>query len=90
MNDNELFKEYPDVITIIDLQAMLHIGRNTAYKMLQDNSIVSIRIGKKYIIPKTSVVNFVAEGTKKMNCAKSIPNDIMSLDMIGCSNERSM
>ena len=61
----EMFKEYPDIITILDLQAMLHIGRNAAYKLLQDNSIVSIRVGKKYIIPKSSVTNFVTEGVKK-------------------------
>lgn len=61
----EMFKDYPDIITIIDLQAMLHIGRNAAYKLLKDNSIVSIRVGKKYIIPKASVANFIAEGVKK-------------------------
>lgn len=61
----EMFKEYPDIITIIDLQAMLHIGRNAAYKLLQDNSIVSIRVGKKYIIPKASVASFITEGVQK-------------------------
>jgi excisionase family DNA binding protein len=61
----EMFKEYPDIITILDLQTMLHIGRNAAYKLLQDNSIVSIRVGKKYIIPKASVANFITEGVKK-------------------------
>ena len=68
-NQNEhsadMFKDYPDIITILDLQAMLHIGRNAAYKLLQDNSIVSIRVGKKYIIPKASVANFVTEGMQK-------------------------
>lgn len=58
-NSIDIFKDYPDVITIDDLQSMLHIGRNTAYKMLQDNIIKTLKIGKKYIIPKTSVVNFV-------------------------------
>lgn len=61
----EMFKEYPDIITIIDLQAMLHIGRNAAYKLLQDKSIVSIRVGKKYIIPKASVANFITGGVQK-------------------------
>lgn len=64
-HSTEMFKDYPDIITIIDLQAMLHIGRNAAYKLLQDNSIVSIRVGKKYIIPKASVANFVTEGMQK-------------------------
>ena len=61
----EMFRDYPDIITIIDLQAMLHIGRNAAYKLLQDNSIVSIRVGKKYIIPKASVSSFITEGVQK-------------------------
>ena len=64
-NSTELFKDYPDIVTILDLQAMLHIGRNAAYKLLQDNSIVSVRVGKKYIIPKSSVANFITEGVKK-------------------------
>ena len=55
-----MFVDYPDVITIDDLQDMLHIGRNTAYKMLQDDMIKTFRIGKKYIIPKVSVINFVS------------------------------
>lgn len=64
-HSTEMFKDYPDIITILDLQTMLHIGRNAAYKLLQDESIVSIRVGKKYIIPKTSVSNFVMEAVKK-------------------------
>lgn len=65
MNDTQTFTNYPDVITIIDLQTMLGIGRNTAYKLLADKSISAIRIGKKYIIPKISVINFLAEGVQK-------------------------
>ena len=37
-NYNEIFKDYPDVITVEDLQNM---------------------IGKKYIIPKQSVIEFI-------------------------------
>lgn len=64
-NGIELFKDYPDIITMVDLASMLHVGRSTAYKLLQDNSIKSIRVGKKYIIPKSSVIDFVLEGVKK-------------------------
>lgn len=59
IQNNEIFRDYPDVVTIDDLQSMLHIGRNTAYKLLQDNIIKTLKVGKRYIIPKTSVVNFV-------------------------------
>lgn len=55
-----MFVDYPDVVTIDELQSMLHVGRNTAYKLLQDDMIKTLRIGKRYIIPKVSVINFVS------------------------------
>lgn len=58
-NYTDMFKDYPDVITVDDLQNMLHIGRNTAYGMLKDGAIKTIKIGKKYIIPKQSVIEFI-------------------------------
>lgn len=55
----EYFSEYPDLIKIEDIMNMLEIGRNSAYKLLQNGSIKTIRVGKKYIIPKRSVVDFL-------------------------------
>lgn len=57
---SNIFKNYPDVVTVDDLQAMLHIGRNAAYGLLQSGSIATIRVGKKYVIPKISVINFLS------------------------------
>lgn len=56
---HDIFTDYPDVVTPEDLQEMLHIGRSMAYSLLQDQKIKSLRIGKKYIIPKDSVINFL-------------------------------
>lgn len=61
MSDGTLFSEYPDVITVDDLQNMLKIGRNSAYDILKTGMIKTIKIGKKYIIPKQSVINFLAD-----------------------------
>lgn len=58
-NYTDIFKNYPDVITIGDLQEMLHIGRNTAYGILKDGTIKAVKIGKRYIIPKISVIEFL-------------------------------
>lgn len=58
-NNKDIFKNYPDVVTVEDLQNMLHIGRNTAYGILKDGAIKTIKIGKKYIIPKQSVIEFI-------------------------------
>ncbi len=41
---------------------MLHIGRNKAYELINTNVIESKRIGKKHIIPKIRVIEFLMNG----------------------------
>lgn len=53
------FEEYPDIVTPEDIQKMLRIGRNSVYDLLKQGKIKSLRVGKKYLIPKTSVINFL-------------------------------
>ena len=53
--------DYPDVITIDDLCEILHIGKLKAYELLQEQIIKNRRIGKKFIIPRQSVQNFIDE-----------------------------
>ena len=55
----DIFKDYPDVVTPSDLQVMLNIGRNTVYTILQEGLIRTIKVGKKYIIPKQNVIDFL-------------------------------
>lgn len=55
-----MFNDYPDIITIEQLMTMLRIGKSSAYALLQQNKINHVRIGRKYIIPKQSVVGFVS------------------------------
>lgn len=55
-----MFKSYPDVLEVEEVQKMLRIGRNAIYKLLKKGDIKSLRVGKKYIIPKTSVINFLS------------------------------
>ena len=58
-NCNNIFSEYPDVVNIDDLTKMLNIGRNKAYELIHTNAIQSIRIGRKHIIPKFRVIEFL-------------------------------
>lgn len=53
------FEEYPDIVTPDDIQKMLRIGRNSVYDLLKQGKIKSLRVGKKYLIPKTSMINFL-------------------------------
>lgn len=60
----KMLENYGDVITPKDLCKILRIGTNTAYLILQNKTIPSIRIGNKYIIPKASVINFLNDCLK--------------------------
>lgn len=53
------FNNYPDIVTPEDIQKMLRLGRNSVYNLLKQGKIKSLRVGKKYLIPKTSVINFL-------------------------------
>ena len=55
----EMFENYPDVLKVEELMQMLHIGRNRVYELLSTNAIRSIKLGRRYIIPKTRVIEFL-------------------------------
>lgn len=52
-------KEYPDVLKIQDLMDILHIGKNSAYRLVKENIIHSHKIGRCYRIPKCCVLNYL-------------------------------
>ena len=49
MNEEEI------VYTMSELQVILKIGNNTAYKLVKLNGFPSIQIGKKILIPKSEL-----------------------------------
>ena len=51
-----MFEDYGDIVSIQDVMKMLGVGRSAVYSMLQDGTLRSVRIGRKYIIPKQSVI----------------------------------
>ena len=59
LSPNELFVEYPDVMTVQHLRVALGIGRLGAYKLLEQGKIQSFKIGNTYKIPKTAVIEYV-------------------------------
>ena len=60
LNTENIFKEYKDIVNIHDLQKMLGIGRNSAYKLLTENKIKYLKIGNKFLIPKSNVIEFIS------------------------------
>lgn len=58
-----MFDNYPDVVTVKEMQAMLRIGRKAAYDLVHNGTILSVRIGTSYLITKKSIENFLSAGS---------------------------
>jgi len=54
-----MFDKYSDIVTPAQLQKILGIGRNSAYKLLSEQTIKSKKIGQKYLIPKSNIIKFL-------------------------------
>ncbi len=51
---------YPDVVEVDDLRRMLGgISRRLAYRLLADQEIRSIKVGRAYKIPKVCVIEYL-------------------------------
>lgn len=68
-----MFEEYPDVVGVDALCKMLGIGKNTAYRLISDNTILSLRIGRSIKIPKKYIIDFCLNyGKKEQLCDNMI------------------
>jgi len=57
-----MFSQYPDVLGVDDLCAMLGgISSKLAYRLLREKKIQSIRIGREYKIAKVDVIAYVTQ-----------------------------
>lgn len=56
----EMFPKYDDIVSVEDVIEMLHLGRVTVYNLLKSGRIHTLRVGKKYVISKKSVIDFLA------------------------------
>ena len=54
-----MFEEYTDILTVNEVCSALRIGKNTLYYLLKNNIIKSKKVGKKYLIPKICLIDYV-------------------------------
>ena len=54
-----LFADYPDVVTVRQLQTMLGISRHAAYDLLGEGEIGALKLGNAYKIPKINVIRYL-------------------------------
>ena len=56
-----MFRSYPDVMTVKQLAAALGIGINKAYEIVNDGTINSKRIGRRILIQKLYLVDYIQQ-----------------------------
>ncbi len=72
-NYEELFKAYPDVVTLIQFRKMLGgIADSTARKLVQEDHVEHFYIRDTYFIPKQCAIDYIlgkhyAQYKKKLN-----------------------
>ena len=57
---DNMFQEYPDVVNVKLLSEMLGgISMKSVYKLLNQNKIGHLKIGRSYLIPKYHVIQYL-------------------------------
>jgi len=56
-----MFTTYPDVVNINQLKDMLGIGITLAYRLVKQNTIKSLKIGREYKIPKANIISYLID-----------------------------
>ncbi len=53
------YNDYPDVLSVNDVAALLQLGRNNAYKLVQSGKLKSVKIGRIHKVSKKSLIAFI-------------------------------
>lgn len=56
-----MLENYPDIINVKHLCEILMISKTTAYRILREKKIKSIRIGERYKIIKSSLIDYITK-----------------------------
>jgi len=59
-----MFSTYPEMVTNSNMCEMLNISKNSAYALLRSGQVKYVRVGRKYLIPKSHIIDFIS---KKMS-----------------------
>lgn len=55
-----MLRDYPDVLTVKQMASILGIGLNSAYRLVKEKRIGCVRVGKRILIPKVCVADYLA------------------------------
>lgn len=61
----DILDKCPDILTVMEAAEVSRIGRTMMYRFIQDGEIQHIKIGKKILIPRVYLQEFLAKHVEK-------------------------
>ena len=54
-----MFEKIPDILTFNECKNLLKVGKNTLLDLLHSGQIEAFRIGNRWKIPKSAVIEYI-------------------------------
>ena len=54
-----VLKEYPDILTVEEMSRALGVSTKTGYKLVRENRIEYLKVGRSYRIPKAHLLSYL-------------------------------
>lgn len=54
-----ILKEYPDILTVEKMSRALGVSTKTGYRLIRDNKIEHLKVGRSYRIPKAHLLSYM-------------------------------
>ncbi len=65
LQSDMIFIDFPDILSVEQMQEVLGICRSIAYKLLQTREIKAFKIGRIYKIPKKNVIDYIKKSLEQ-------------------------
>ena len=56
-----MFSDYPEIVSVAQMQTMLGISRHAAYDLVREGSIPAVKIGNSFRILKLNIIKYMAD-----------------------------
>ena len=54
-----ILRDYPDVLDVSQVSAIFGVSSKTVYRLLNDGSLASLKVGRAFKIPKLYVLQYI-------------------------------
>ena len=54
-----VLKVYPDILTVEEMSRALGVSTKTGYKLIRENKIEYLKVGRSYRIPKANLLAYL-------------------------------